>query len=159
MTENTKDPVVKAENTSAVGHPLSEASLKILSTVKPELQKVVLRAAETCPVPFAVVSGNRTAAEQRMLYAKGRTAPGPKVTWTLNSNHMGARAIDFSLVDSKGQPTNGDPRTWKDAAVTYKPVAEAMKKAGNELGTPVEWGYDLWHKDYGHVQLIKGSRH
>lgn len=158
MTETSKSPD-PVESTSAVGHHLSPASLKILSTVKPELQKVVLRAAEVCPVPFAVVSGNRTAAEQRALYAKGRTAPGPKVTWTLNSNHMGARAIDFSLVDAKGQPTNGDPRTWPDAKKTYKPVADAMIKAGKELGTEVEWGYYMWGKDFGHIQLKKGSRH
>ena len=68
---------------------------------------------------------------------------------------MGGHAIDFSLVDEKGRPTNTDPKTWPMAAKTYKPVAEAMKAAGKELGVPVYWGYDMWKKDFGHIQTIK----
>jgi peptidoglycan L-alanyl-D-glutamate endopeptidase CwlK len=137
-----------------MGFKLSDNSLKILSTVNPDLQKVIKRAAELSPVPFAVVSGNRTAHQQRILYAKGRTTPGPKVTWTLRSNHMGGKAIDFSLVDSKGRPTNTDPKTWKDAPKTYGVVATAIKMAGKELGVPVYWGYDMWKKDFGHIQTV-----
>jgi peptidoglycan L-alanyl-D-glutamate endopeptidase CwlK len=136
------------------GFKLSENSLKILSTVKPNLQAVIKRAAELSPVPFAVVSGNRTAHQQRILYAKGRTTPGPKVTWTLKSNHMGGNAIDFSLVDSKGKPTNTDPKTWPTAPKTYGVVAAAIKAAGKELGVPIYWGYDMWKKDFGHIQTV-----
>lgn len=134
---------------------LDEKSRKILSTVKPELQKVVLEATKISKVPFAIVSGNRTQKEQAYLYAQGRTRPGPKITWTLRSNHMGGGAIDFSLVDAMGKPTNTDPKTWPTAAKTYKPVADALKAAGAKLGTPVYWGYDMWQKDFGHVQLKK----
>jgi peptidoglycan L-alanyl-D-glutamate endopeptidase CwlK len=133
---------------------LSESSLKILATVKPNLQKVIKRAAELSPVPCAIVSGNRTPAEQRILYAKGRTTRGPKVTWTLKSNHMGGNAIDFSLVDALGKPTNTDPKTWKNAPKTYGVVATAIKAAGKELGIPVYWGYDMWKKDFGHIQTV-----
>jgi peptidoglycan L-alanyl-D-glutamate endopeptidase CwlK len=131
---------------------LSTESEKILSTVKPELQRVIRRAAELTTIPFAIVSGNRTAKEQAWLYAQGRTRPGLKITWTLKSNHMGGKAIDFSAVDAKGKPNNHDPKTWNKAH--YGPIADVIKAAGKELGIPVYWGYDMWKKDWGHVQLV-----
>jgi peptidoglycan L-alanyl-D-glutamate endopeptidase CwlK len=134
---------------------LSPASEKILSTVRPDLQKVIRRAAELTTVPFAVVSGNRTQAQQDYLYAQGRTRPGPVITWTRNSNHMNAAAIDFSAVDVKGNPTNHLKHTWN--AGYYKPIADTILLAGRELGIPVEW--PLWKKgDWGHIQLVKPYR-
>jgi peptidoglycan L-alanyl-D-glutamate endopeptidase CwlK len=131
---------------------LSPASEKILSTVRPDLQRVIRRAAELTTTPFAVVSGNRTQAQQDYLYAQGRTRPGLVVTWTRNSNHMGGAAIDFSAVDTRGQPTNHLKHTWN--AGYYKPIADAILAAGKEVGIPVEW--PLWKKgDWGHIQLVK----
>jgi peptidoglycan L-alanyl-D-glutamate endopeptidase CwlK len=131
---------------------LSPASEQILSTVRPDLQKVIRRAAELTTVPFAVVSGNRTQAQQDYLYAQGRTRPGMVVTWTRNSNHMGGGAIDFSAVDEKGNPTNHLKHTWN--ASYYKPIADTILLAGKELGIPVRW--PLWQKgDWGHVELQK----
>jgi peptidoglycan L-alanyl-D-glutamate endopeptidase CwlK len=131
---------------------LSPESEKILSTVRPDLQRVIRRAAELTTTPFAVVSGNRTQAEQDRLYAQGRTRPGLVVTWTRNSNHMGGGAIDFSAVDKNGKPTNHLKHTWN--ADYYRPIAETILKAGKELGIPVEW--PLWKKgDWGHIQLVK----
>jgi peptidoglycan L-alanyl-D-glutamate endopeptidase CwlK len=135
-----------------MGFKLSPASEKILSTVRPDLQRVIRRAAELTTVPFAVVSGNRTQAQQDYLYAQGRTRPGLIVTWTRNSNHMGGGAIDFSAVDIKGNPTNHLKHTWN--AGYYKPIADVILAAGKELGIPVEW--PLWKKgDWGHIQLVK----
>jgi peptidoglycan L-alanyl-D-glutamate endopeptidase CwlK len=134
---------------------LSKASLVTLATVRPELQKVILYAAAMSPVPFAVVSGNRTRAQQAYIYAQGRTRPGMKITWTMNSNHMGGRAIDFSAVDAKGKPSNADPKTWN--AAHYKPIADLILIAGVKLGIPVQW--PLWKiGDWGHVELKKGAR-
>jgi peptidoglycan L-alanyl-D-glutamate endopeptidase CwlK len=131
---------------------LSPASEKILSTVRPDLQKVIRRAAELTTTPFAVVSGNRTQAQQDYLYAQGRTRPGMVITWTRNSNHMGGAAIDFSAVDTRGNPTNHLKHTWN--AGYYKPIAEAILAAGKECNIPVEW--PLWKKgDWGHIQLVK----
>jgi peptidoglycan L-alanyl-D-glutamate endopeptidase CwlK len=131
---------------------LSPESEKILSTVRPDLQRVIRRAAEITTTPFAVVSGNRTQAQQDYLYAQGRTRPGLVITWTRNSNHMGGGAIDFSAVDAKGKPTNHLKHTWN--AGYYKPIAETILAAGKELGIPVEW--PLWRKgDWGHIQLVK----
>lgn len=132
---------------------LDKNSLLLVATVKPSLQKVVHRAVELSQVRFNIVSGNRTQKQQDYLFAQGRTRPGLRITWTRHSNHMGGGAVDFSLVDAKGRSTNVDPKTWKDAAKTYKPVADAMIAAGKELGTPVEWGYAMWKKDFGHIQL------
>jgi peptidoglycan L-alanyl-D-glutamate endopeptidase CwlK len=145
-----------------LGFKLDAKSEKILATVKPALQKVVRRAAEISPVPFAIVSGGRTQAQQDALWRigrRGRQGERP-ITWTRRSNHQSMLAIDFSLVDKDGKPSNGDPHTWKWEGV-YKPVADAMKKAGLELGTPVESMMDLHPHlgDLGHIQVIKGSRH
>jgi peptidoglycan L-alanyl-D-glutamate endopeptidase CwlK len=134
---------------------LSPASEKILSTVRPDLQRVIRRAAELSTVPFAVVSGNRTQAQQDYLYAQGRTRPGMVITWTRNSNHMHGAAIDFSAVDERGNPTNHLKHTWN--AGYYKPIAETILAAGEELGIAVEW--PLWKKgDWGHIQLRKPYR-
>jgi peptidoglycan L-alanyl-D-glutamate endopeptidase CwlK len=134
---------------------LSAASEKILNTVRPDLQRVIRRAAELSTVPFAVVSGNRTQAQQDYLYAQGRTRPGMVITWTRNSNHMGGAAIDFSAVDKDGKPTNHLKHTWNTGY--YKPIADVILAAGKELGIPVEW--PLWQKgDFGHIQLRKPYR-
>jgi peptidoglycan L-alanyl-D-glutamate endopeptidase CwlK len=131
---------------------LSPESEKILSTVRPDLQRVIRRAAELSTVPFAVVSGNRTQAQQDHLYAQGRTRPGMVITWTRNSNHMGGGAIDFSAVDDNGKPTNHLKHTWN--TTYYRPIAETILAAGKELDIPVEW--PLWRKgDWGHIQLAK----
>jgi peptidoglycan L-alanyl-D-glutamate endopeptidase CwlK len=134
---------------------LSPESEKILSTVRPDLQRVIRHAASITTTPFAVVSGNRTQAQQDYLYAQGRTRPGLVVTWTRNSNHMGGGAIDFSAVDLRGKPTNHLKHTWN--ASYYKPIAQTILQAGRELGIHVEW--PLWQKgDWGHIQLTKPYR-
>jgi peptidoglycan L-alanyl-D-glutamate endopeptidase CwlK len=134
---------------------LSPESEKILNTVRPDLQRVIRRAAELTTTPFAVVSGNRTQKEQDYLYAQGRTRKGPVITWTRNSNHMGGGAIDFSAVDGNGKPTNHLKHTW--STDYYKPIADVILAAGKELGIPVEW--PLWKKgDFGHIQLVKPYR-
>jgi peptidoglycan L-alanyl-D-glutamate endopeptidase CwlK len=134
---------------------LSPESEKILSTVRPDLQRVIRHAASITTTPFAVVSGNRTQAQQDHLYAQGRTRPGMVVTWTRNSNHMGGGAIDFSAVDMRGKPTNHLKHTWN--ADYYKPIATTILEAGRQLGIPVEW--PLWKKgDWGHIQLAKPYR-
>ncbi len=49
--------------------------------------------------------GNRTIADQKGLYAKGRTAPGNVVTWTeTNSKHIGGKAVD--IISAKGFSAN-----------------------------------------------------
>ena len=122
---------------------LNAASEKKLKNVKPALVKIVRRAAEIGP-SFTVVQGNRTLAEQKALYAQGRTRKGPIVTWTLNSKHIGGSAIDFAaLVNGK--------ISWNTKY--YPPIVKAFKQAAKELKTPIVAGADWKARDWGHIQL------
>jgi peptidoglycan L-alanyl-D-glutamate endopeptidase CwlK len=76
-----------------------------------------------------VVQGLRTAAEQDMLYAEGRTTPGPKVTNAKGgySNHNFGMAVDLVpgiRGDDPWQPN------WKAAHPDY----QAMIAAGEAQG-------------------------
>lgn len=159
MAIGTQKPGPPIQKVKKGEFKLDPTSKKILATVKPELQKVINRAAELTTVPFAVVSGNRTAEEQKRLYGQGRPTfpvygrPGMKITWTLNSNHMGGGAIDFSAIGPDGKPNNHDSRTWNERY--YRPIAETILAAAKELGITVYW--PLWKKgDWGHISLRNG---
>lgn len=101
MSASTPKPIKESKASAWQADPRSERNL---ATVHPQLQKLgreLLRRLAAEGLTFKVTSGNRTKEEQRALYAKGRTAPGPKVTWTLNSRHIGGRAIDLTLFSGK----------------------------------------------------------
>lgn len=49
-------------------------------------------------IDFILTCTRRTQEEQDALYAKGRTAPGPKVTWTRNSRHIKGTAFDIAIL-------------------------------------------------------------
>lgn len=51
----------------------------------------------TAGVPFIFTSTRRTKEEQVELYARGRTKPGRKVTWTLKSKHIEGTAFDIAV--------------------------------------------------------------
>jgi peptidoglycan L-alanyl-D-glutamate endopeptidase CwlK len=120
--------------------PRSELALK---GVHPDLVKIVEAAALRSPVPFIVIHGLRTVAEEAANVAKG-------VSQTMHSRHLPnkdglACAVDIAAME------NGHI-SW-DARL-YGQIAEAVKAAAAALDLPVEWGGD-WHslKDYGHFQL------
>lgn len=126
---------------------LSSRSKEKLKGVNSELIRVVLRAIEITTVDFAVVQGVRTQAEQDALYEQGRTKPGPIVTWTRNSKHIGGNAVDLAAF------VNGSI-SWSPQY--YDDIALAMKQAARELGVKIGWGPDLGIKgDLGHYELIK----
>ena len=144
----------------------SQVSLARLATVHPDLQKVAKRAIELSSVDFVVTQGNRTVDEQMRLYGKGRTAaqcvakgvpaiyarPGEsQVTWTLNSNHIGGRAIDVA-------PYVNGQLEWDDKGKLglWPKIAKAFKTAAAELAIQIEWGGD-WTKtvDRPHFELVK----
>lgn len=144
----------------------SKASLDRLATVHPKLQAVARRALELTTVDFSVTQGNRTRDEQMRLYGKGRTAAQciakgvptsyarpneAKVTWTLNSNHIGGRAIDVApFVNGKLEwDENGKLGLWPK-------IAAAFKQAAKELNIAITWGGD-WSetKDRPHFELTK----
>lgn len=92
-----------------------------------------------------IISGSRTYQEQAALYAKGRTAPGPKVTNARPgySWHNFGVAWDFVVFDAKGEPM------WES------PLMERCGQIAETLG--LEWGGG-WRsfRDIPHVQIKTG---
>lgn len=117
---------------------LNERSEAKLEGVHADLVKVVRRAAEICEIDFIVTEGLRTMKRQRALLAAGASK-------TLKSRHLTGHAIDVAPV------IDGEVR-W-DWPPFYL-IADAMKKAADELGVKIEWGGD-WRnfKDGPHFQL------
>ena len=119
---------------------LGPASRKKLEGIHPDLASVVTRAIQLTTQDFSVTCGVRTLAEQKELYAQGRTKPGQIVTWTLKSRHLPAadglgRAVDLAPY----------PIDWNDLS-KFDAIAKAMFDASKELGIPIRWGAD-WDQD------------
>lgn len=117
---------------------LSERSKRRLQGVHPDLVKVVERAIQITDTDFTVLEGLRTKARQSQLVASGASQ-------TMNSRHITGHAVDL------GAYVAGQVRwDWP----LYHKVSDAMKKAANEVGVPIEWGGD-WttFKDGPHFQL------
>lgn len=120
---------------------LSARSRARLDGVHPDLKRVVERAILKSEQDFSVLEGVRTPARQKQLYAQGRTKPGPKVTWTLNSRHFinpdtgYGHAVDLAPF----------PIDWFDPA-KFDAIARAMFDAAEALNIPIRWGAD-WDRD------------
>lgn len=133
-----------------MAYALGARSLAALEGVHPDLVRVVRRAITISPQDFLVTCGVRTPAEQRELYAQGRTKPGKKVTWTLVSNH-------FKHADGFGHAVDlcPYPVDWNDLK-KFATIAKAMKDAARLEGVPIAWGGD-WRtsKDSPHFELAR----
>jgi peptidoglycan L-alanyl-D-glutamate endopeptidase CwlK len=117
------------------------ADSRNISDLQPNLQKLYYSLeAEAALLGYKIIptSTYRTQEEQNKLYAKGRTSPGKKVTWTKNSIHTTRRAFDIAiLIDGK---------------ITWEPEHYIrVGKLGKTLG--LTWGGDWKVKDYCHFQL------
>lgn len=124
-----------------LNHKLSIASKRKLEGVHPKLKAVVELALLKSKVDFKVIEGVRTEERQKLLYAQGRTAPGPVVTWTLNSNHFVNKSTGFGhAVDLLPEPYD-----WKELK-QFDLMAEAMMEAAKELDVTIRWGAD-WDSD------------
>lgn len=115
---------------------LGDRSTKNLVGVNADLVKVVKRALELSPVDFTVIEGLRTKERQAELMKQGFTR-------TLNSRHIVGEAVDIVPL----------PVDWNNPK-PFGLVAEAMKKAADELGVKIAWGGD-WRtfKDLPHYQI------
>ncbi|MFN0074981.1 MAG: M15 family metallopeptidase [Prosthecobacter sp.] len=119
----------------------SETSIATLQLdVHPHARALVQRAA-AAGITIKIISGTRTFAEQDALYAKGRTAPGNKVTNAKGgfSNHNFGIAFDIGVFEGT---------TYKGESPKYK----AVGAIGVDLG--LEWGGN-WKTivDEPHFQL------
>lgn len=122
---------------------LSSRSASKLSGAHPHLRKVVERAIKLTPIDFTVGETLRSIERQQFLLNTGKSS-------TMNSRHLpGSKGYSFAVdlyVIRDGKVSN-------DMA-DYCKIADAMKQAAKELGTPLEWGGD-WKtfKDGPHFQL------
>lgn len=115
-----------------------------LKGVHPDLVRVVERAITISSVDFSVLEGVRTPERQKSLYAQGRTAPGPKVTWTKTSNHfVNSRTGYGHAVDLVPYPVDweGPVRFPK-----FDAISKAMFAAAKIEGVAIRWGAD-WDGD------------
>lgn len=103
---------------------LSQRSLMNLSGVQPALVAVVKRAIQITKVDFGVIEGLRTEARQQELVNSGASQ-------TMNSRHLTGHAVDLMAYI-------GDRASWE--LNLYDDIADAMKQAATELGTPIKWG-------------------
>lgn len=98
---------------------LNNTSLQRLSQVHPYLAYLVKQLdahLESRSIHIQVAQGLRTWNEQEQLYAKGRTAPGPKVTDCQpgHSYHNFGLAVDIFPEDLYGQPDwNASHPAWQ----------------------------------------------
>jgi len=117
---------------------LGSKSLKALIGVDERLVSVVKRAIEITTVDFSVIEGLRTKKRQAELVAAGASK-------TMNSRHLTGHAVDLAPY------VNGRIR-W-DWPLFY-PIADAMKRAAQELCVPIRWGGDwMTFKDGPHFEL------
>ena len=124
-----------------MSYSLSQRSISNLRQVHPDLVAVVGRAIQITEQDFIVIEGVRTQERQDELWAQGRTAPGPIVTWTkdVSSHGLGkdgyGRAVDICPF----------PVDWNDLS-KFDAIAKAMFAAATEFGVRLRWGAD-WDMD------------
>lgn len=121
---------------------LGAQSKSRLAGVHPAMVKRVERAIALTAQDFMVLEGVRSAQRQRDLYAQGRTKPGPKVTWTLNSRHKVQSDGYGHAVDLVPYPVD-----WNTAS-KFEAIALAMLSADAALddGYKIVWGKN-WDGD------------
>lgn len=122
---------------------------KRISTLHPliigKAKEFIIRAEKELGIKLRVVSALRTWAEQTILYAKGRTMPGKKVT----NAKAGQSYHNFGLALDVVEIKNGKA-LWNNP--NWSKIAELGKSIG------FEWGGD-WKsfKDKPHFQLTFGN--
>lgn len=85
---------------------------------------------------WIVTSTYRDQEQQDALYAQGRTAPGPVVTWTRHSRHTGRRAWDVAIKtkDGKIDWNVAKADVDHDRIPDYQELAEVGRKMGLKVG-------------------------
>jgi peptidoglycan L-alanyl-D-glutamate endopeptidase CwlK len=118
----------------------------LLPGTKKKVQAWLDECAITIKQPVFIVCTYRSQFEQDGEYAKGRTAPGPVVTWTKHSKHTVRRAVDFALK----MPNPWDIKADLDADDNpdYIEVGRLAEKHGLQWGVMV----DGMRRDWGHLQ-------
>lgn len=132
-------------------------SSRKITDLHPDLQPKCLAFLGRCAeagIPIMLTCTYRSQAEQDALYAQGRSAPGPRVTWTLSSRHSftlngkpAASAFDIALLK------DGKPHWDTKISINENMIPDYQEVGilGERLG--LIWG-GRWKKpDYPHFQL------
>lgn len=143
---------------------LTHRDLARLEGVHPGLRKVVLLAADLCPIPFMVVEGVRSLETCHAYWGKGRTVrecvsvgvdakharPGlKKVTWTLNSKHKKQADGHGHAVDLLPHPYDWkieDPKNTPEIDDAFAKLNKAMQEAAVKCAVGLRWGAN-WDGD------------
>ena len=107
-----------------MGFRLSARSRDRLKGVHPRLVSIVAAAITTTMVDFGVNCGLRTPAKQAQFVQEGRSR-------TMNSKHLTGHAVDLIAYV-------GGQVSWEGEV--YDEIADAMRTAAMEQGTPLRWG-------------------
>lgn len=110
---------------------LRQADINKMAGVHPDLVAVVERARKNST--FIVTEGLRTIERQRELVARGASK-------TLNSRHLTGHAVDLApWLDKDGDGAVDNGEVLYDWPLFF-PIADAMKKAAEELEVQIVWG-------------------
>ena len=120
------------------GFVFSGRSLRNMEGIHPDLRNVAIRALQLTEIDFVVTEGLRNAKRQRQLVNAGASQ-------TMASSHLIGYAIDVAALL--------DGRVSWDWPLYHK-IADAFKRAADELGVAIVWGGD-WtgFPDGPHFQL------
>jgi len=132
------EPPTPAQPPAGLADPRSEATI---ATLHPQVQQPfrdLLRSINAAVAPSVGrwISGYRGEKEQNALYAKGRTAPGPRVTsarWPTSSHNGGGGTTGFAC--DIGFFTTGG--TYIDEGPQYDIAGKLARAAG------FNWGADF----------------
>lgn len=112
--------------------------------IRMEVAELIDKAEAKLPgVAIRIVQGGRTFAEQDALYAKGRTAPGPRVTNSRagQSYHNYFLAFDIALMYDKDNNGTYESLSWdtlkdfdKDGESDWMEVVDIFEQAGYVWG-------------------------
>lgn len=123
---------------------------RLIKDCIPEVQEkfaaFAVRMAEA-GIPFMLTCTRRTQSEQDALYAKGRTAPGPKVTWTRKSKHIEGKAFDIAILKDGKPCWDVKVDVNRDAAADY----EQAGAIGESVG--LRWGGRFKSPDRPHFEV------
>ena len=137
---------------------LGKRSLQSLQGIHPDLVRVMKEAIKETPVDFTITDGVRTTAQQKALYAKGRTAPGGIVT---NADGVKKKSNHQPKADGHGYAVDLYPYVngsvdFNDKGNQLPVIAAHIMATAKCLGVKLRWGGNFKSiKDNPHFELLK----
>jgi peptidoglycan L-alanyl-D-glutamate endopeptidase CwlK len=116
---------------------MKPTSVARVEELAPNLKTIVYQMAQMLSlkgIEMEVAQGLRTWAVQDLLYAQGRTAPGPIVTAAQGgySWHCFSLAFDIDIVTANGLDWTGDDAAWQACIATGESLGLVSGKSWND---------------------------